>query len=59
MPAAPPPCAAFYDSHGIGNLPILLDPGGAILQAWQVPAFPLTVIFDRCGQPARAADRRR
>jgi thiol-disulfide isomerase/thioredoxin len=42
---------AFYDSHDIGHLPILLDPGGAILQAWQVPGIPLTVIFDRSGHP--------
>lgn len=42
---------AFYDSHGIDNLPILLDPGGAITQAWQVPGIPVTVIFDRSGHP--------
>jgi thiol-disulfide isomerase/thioredoxin len=42
---------AFYDSHDIGHLPILLDPGGAITQAWQVPGIPVTVIFDRSGHP--------
>ena len=42
---------AFYDSHDIQNLPILLDPGGSITQAWQVPGIPVTVIFDRAGHP--------
>jgi thiol-disulfide isomerase/thioredoxin len=42
---------SFYDSHSIGNLPILLDPGGAILQSWHVAGIPLTVIFDRGGRP--------
>lgn len=41
----------FYESHGISHLPVLLDPQGGILQAWQVPGIPLTVIFDRNGQP--------
>jgi thiol-disulfide isomerase/thioredoxin len=42
---------AFYDGHDIANLPVLLDPGGAIAQAWQVPGIPVTVIFDRSGHP--------
>ncbi len=42
---------SFYDSHGINHLPILLDPGGVILQSWHVPGIPLTVIFDRNGHP--------
>jgi thiol-disulfide isomerase/thioredoxin len=42
---------AFYDGHDIDHLPILLDPGGAITQAWQVPGIPVTVIFDRSGHP--------
>ncbi len=42
---------AFYDGHDIGHLPVLLDPGGAITQAWQVPGIPVTVIFDRAGHP--------
>ncbi|HEX3983629.1 MAG TPA: TlpA disulfide reductase family protein [Acidisoma sp.] len=45
------PVRSFYDSHGIDHLPILLDPGGRILQSWQVPGIPLTVIFDRDGHP--------
>jgi thiol-disulfide isomerase/thioredoxin len=45
------PVRSFYDSHNIDKLPVLLDPGGAILQAWHVPGIPLTVIFDRSGQP--------
>ncbi|MCB8883287.1 TlpA family protein disulfide reductase [Acidisoma cellulosilytica] len=45
------PVQSFYDSHGIDSLPILLDPGGAILQSWHVPGIPLTVIFDRNGHP--------
>jgi thiol-disulfide isomerase/thioredoxin len=42
---------AFYDGHDIGHLPVLLDPGGAVTQAWQVPGIPVTVIFDRGGHP--------
>jgi len=42
---------AFYDGHDIEHLPVLLDPGGAITQAWQVPGIPVTVIFDRNGHP--------
>lgn len=45
------PVRSFYDSHGIDHLPILLDPGGAILASWHVPGIPLTVIFDRNGHP--------
>jgi peroxiredoxin len=42
---------AFYDGHDIEHLPVLLDPGGAVTQAWQVPGIPVTVIFDRTGHP--------
>jgi peroxiredoxin len=42
---------AFYDGHDIEHLPVLLDPGGAVTQAWQVPGIPVTVIFDRSGHP--------
>ncbi|WP_459676792.1 TlpA family protein disulfide reductase [Acidisoma sp. 7E03] len=42
---------AFYDRQGIDHLPVLLDPQGAIVQAWSVPGIPLTVVFDRSGQP--------
>lgn len=42
---------AFYDSHDIAHLPVLLDPGGAILQAWGENGIPVTVIFDRAGHP--------
>lgn len=42
---------AFYDRSGIEHLPILLDPNGAILQAWSVPGIPVTVVFDRAGTP--------
>jgi thiol-disulfide isomerase/thioredoxin len=42
---------AFYDGHDVEHLPVLLDPGGAVTQAWQVPGIPVTVIFDRAGQP--------
>jgi peroxiredoxin len=42
---------AFYQSHDIRHLPILLDPGGSITQAWEVPGIPVTVIFDRNGHP--------
>jgi thiol-disulfide isomerase/thioredoxin len=42
---------AFYDGHDIEHLPVLLDPGGAVTQAWQVPGIPVTVVFDRAGHP--------
>lgn len=42
---------AFYDRTGIAHLPILLDPNGAVLQAWSVPGIPVTVVFDRSGTP--------
>lgn len=42
---------AFYDRSEIDHLPVLLDPSGAILQAWSVPGIPVTVIFDRDGKP--------
>jgi thiol-disulfide isomerase/thioredoxin len=42
---------AFFDGHDIDHLPVLLDPGGAVTQAWQVPGIPVTVIFDRAGHP--------
>lgn len=42
---------AFYDRSEIDHLPILLDPDGAILQAWSTPGIPVTVIFDRAGKP--------
>jgi peroxiredoxin len=41
----------FYRSHDIRHLPVLLDHNSAILQAWQVPGIPVTVIFDRAGHP--------
>ncbi|GAB0112744.1 TlpA disulfide reductase family protein [Acidisoma sp. C75] len=42
---------AFYDGHGIDHLPVLTDPDGAILSAWNIPGIPTTVIFDRGGTP--------
>lgn len=46
-----PTVRAFYDSHGIDHLPVLTDPHGAILSAWNIPGIPTTVIFDRAGIP--------
>jgi thiol-disulfide isomerase/thioredoxin len=45
---------AFYDGHDIEHLPVLLDPGGAITQAWQVPGIPVTVVFDRAADQSGA-----
>ena len=40
---------AFYDKHGIGHLPVLLDPLGAAAQAWGVRGIPTTFIIGRDG----------
>ena len=40
---------AFFDTHNITGLPILLDPKGAAADAWKADGIPTTVIIDRKG----------
>jgi thiol-disulfide isomerase/thioredoxin len=44
---------AFFDTHEITGLPVLLDPKGAAANAWGAHGIPTTVIIDRKGM-ARA-----
>jgi thiol-disulfide isomerase/thioredoxin len=41
---------AFYQDHGIGSLPVLLDPKGAAGRAWHARGVPTSVIVDRKGR---------
>ncbi|MBS0561195.1 MAG: TlpA family protein disulfide reductase [Proteobacteria bacterium] len=41
---------AFFDSHGITGLPVLLDPHGAAAEAWQARGIPTSIIIDRQGR---------
>jgi thiol-disulfide isomerase/thioredoxin len=41
---------AFYEEHGISDLPVLLDPKGAAGRAWRVRGLPTSLIIDRKGQ---------
>lgn len=40
---------AFFESHGITGLPILMDPKGAAAEALRVPGIPVTVLIDPKG----------
>ncbi len=40
---------AFFGTHGITGLPILLDPKGAAADAWKANGIPTTLIIDRKG----------
>jgi len=42
--------APFYASHGIKNLPILLDPNGDNMDVLNTDGIPLTVIINAAGQ---------
>jgi thiol-disulfide isomerase/thioredoxin len=46
---------ARYRSERALTLPLLLDPDGAILQAWGVVGLPTTVIIGRDGRPVGRA----
>ena len=50
-------CAPFSTAHDIDHLPVLLDPGGAITQAWQVPGHPDDGDLRPLGPSPRAACR--
>jgi len=41
---------AFYQDHGIGGLPVLLDPKGAAARSWHGRGIPTSVIIDKKGR---------
>ncbi len=46
----------FYASHGISNLPILLDPDGTITDELNAPGIPITLVINPAGQLAARLD---
>ena len=44
--------ARFVQATGL-RLPVLLDPDGAVTQAWNVNVFPTSVLVGADGQPSR------
>jgi thiol-disulfide isomerase/thioredoxin len=42
--------AAFFRTHGITGLPVLLDPEGAAERAFAVPGVPTSIIIDTAGR---------
>jgi thiol-disulfide isomerase/thioredoxin len=40
---------AFYQDHGIGGLPVLLDPKGEAARAWHARGIPTSLIIDKRG----------
>lgn len=40
---------AWFESHDIAGLPVLLDPKGALARAWQARGIPTTVLVNRDG----------
>jgi hypothetical protein len=41
---------AWYQQHGITGLPVLLDPKGALVKAFNARGIPTTVIIGQSGQ---------
>jgi hypothetical protein len=41
---------AWYSSHGISGLPVLLDPKGALARAFNARGIPTSVIINTAGQ---------
>ncbi|HBK05407.1 MAG TPA: TlpA family protein disulfide reductase [Acetobacteraceae bacterium] len=41
--------AKWFQAHGIGALPVLLDPKGAMARAFQARGIPTTVIINKSG----------
>ncbi len=46
----------FYKSHGIANLPILLDPDGTTTDTLNAPGIPVTLIINPAGQLVARVD---
>lgn len=45
-----PVVTKWFQDKGIGNLPVLLDPKGALGRAWGLRGLPTTVLMDREGR---------
>lgn len=45
-----PTVTAFYSSHGISGLPVLIDPDGALMHAFGARGLPTTYVVDRAGK---------
>jgi thiol-disulfide isomerase/thioredoxin len=41
---------AFYKSHGIAGLPVLIDPKSAAVHAWNARGIPTSLIIDKQGR---------
>jgi thiol-disulfide isomerase/thioredoxin len=41
---------AFFQSHGIAGLPVLIDPKSAAVHAWNARGIPTSLIIDRQGR---------
>jgi len=46
----------FYASHGIANLPILLDPDGTATDTLNAPGIPITLVINPLGQLVARVD---
>jgi thiol-disulfide isomerase/thioredoxin len=46
----------FYKSHGIANLPILLDPDGTTTDTLNAPGIPITLVINPAGQLVARVD---
>ena len=46
----------FYKSHGIGSLPILLDPDGTATDTLNAPGIPITLVINPAGQLVARVD---
>ncbi|MFY7782385.1 MAG: TlpA family protein disulfide reductase, partial [Tagaea sp.] len=44
--------APFFETHGLKNLPVYLDPSGASMRAFAVRGLPTTIVIDRQGRDA-------
>jgi hypothetical protein len=41
---------AFFQSHGIAGLPVLIDPKSAAVHAWNARGIPTSLIIDKRGR---------
>jgi len=45
-----PTVTKWFQDKGISNLPVMLDPKGALGRAWKLRGLPTTVMIDRAGR---------
>lgn len=45
-----PVVEAWFRSHGISSLPVLLDPKGTLARSWKARGIPTTVLVDKDGK---------